>query len=259
MWSNNVSSSLVLTAAVLVSVGGIGQARAEVIDNFDTAHDYLADGVAGTVWNGLLNAGNASAVDANTSNAGQLTITTNGNTTAWDGGGQSGPMLYQEVTGDFVASVTISSGDANNFNVASLLARNPSTVTTAADESFYSVNYNFFGATPGVQRRNVNPGSTTKFDTTTVAVGAPTMLQIERTGDDFLASYSTDGGANWIAMGSAVTKSDMPDTIQIGLAAANYGNNSFSVVFDDFVLVPEPASLGLLALGALAMMPRPRR
>src|SRR5690606_7501012 len=139
-------------------------AEASVTDNFDSTHNYVADGVSGTIWSGVLNSANASVISANSNEPGRLVMTTNGNSTGWDGGAQTGPYLYREVTGDFIATVTVTGGTAANYNVASLLARDPS-ATTVAEENFLSANYNFFGTTPGVQSRNVVSGSTAKFDT----------------------------------------------------------------------------------------------
>lgn len=254
-----VTAISTIGVALMLSLTGKPSMASIISDDFDTTHDYLVDGVSGSSWAGVLNSASASALNASTTNAGQLTITTNGNTTAWDGNGQSGPYLYQNVTGDFVATVTVAAGDAANYNVASLIARDPS-AATSLDENFFAANYNFFGSNPGVQRRNINKGSVTKFDSTSVPVAAPVLLRITRVDDSFTASYSTNSGVDWIDMAAATTKADMPDTIQIGLAAANYGANSFSVVFDDFSLaaVPEPGSMALMLMGTALLFRRRR-
>ncbi len=256
---NTQSTFFAMTATVLTF--GMVSLLSSVAsaDSFDVGHDYLSSGVAGTDWDGINNAGNASIIDASTTNAGQLTITTNSAaTTGWDGNLQTGPMLYQQVTGDFIATVVVSSGTAANYNVGSLLARDPS-AGTVADEHFFSANYNFFG-TAGVQRRYVNAGSTTKFDSTTIPASASIMLRLTRVDDDFTAAYSTDGGTIWADMAPTTTMGSMPDTIELGLAAANYGTNSYAVVFDDFTVggVPEPSALGLLLAGAGLIVARRR-
>src|SRR5262245_38608068 len=90
------------------------QANAVIIagaaDNFDVPHNYLAAGVAGTIWDGVYTGGgsfpggNGGAVagstltaNANISNAGRLTVASAN--TAWDGAEDDGFFLFRNMPG----------------------------------------------------------------------------------------------------------------------------------------------------------------
>lgn len=66
----------------------------------DTAHNYVTDGLG--AYAGLLN-GTIQVLDANSTGSGALYLQTAG--ASWEPG--PGPLLYVEVTGDFVATVKV--------------------------------------------------------------------------------------------------------------------------------------------------------
>ena len=88
-----ISLVSMLTLSTTVQAAGFS-------DNFDTAHNYLTDGLG--AYAGMLNA-DVNALDASISRPGALYMQTTG--ASWDPG--PGPMLYVEVTGDFVATVKV--------------------------------------------------------------------------------------------------------------------------------------------------------
>ena len=105
-------------------------------DNFSVSHDYIANGLQGTPWDGLFlnfgdvpgaQAGNDNAkgatskFDANISSNAVLSIEAAGST--WAVAGNDGPFLYKVVTGDFQASVHVNSMTVINNNDAGLMAR----------------------------------------------------------------------------------------------------------------------------------------
>jgi len=107
-------------------------------DNFANAHDYLANGVAGTGWDDLYNpsavtnpvpdsayvplAGSgATVVDADISTNDMLTITSSGD--GWENGNSGGFFLFKYVPGNFQAAVHINSFDVTAYNQPGILAR----------------------------------------------------------------------------------------------------------------------------------------
>lgn len=112
-------------------------------DNFGVSHDYLAQGLETTPWDGLfLNfgdvpspnagpdnvAGQTQSLDANISNTNELSFAGLGGT--WRSGGNDGLFLFKIVTGDFQAQVHINAMNVLNFNAAGVMARlfnNPAT------------------------------------------------------------------------------------------------------------------------------------
>src|SRR4030042_3497048 len=85
--------------------------QAEVfIDDFNTPHDYLTNGVEGTIWDdffGLLPGETVTALNASIDRPGQLFISSQNGVwdTPWN---PLGPFLYKVVNGDFIATVKVS-------------------------------------------------------------------------------------------------------------------------------------------------------
>src|SRR5438874_1185837 len=83
-------------------------------DNFGTAVNYVTNGVAGTIWDGIylganeFSGGNVAGgpgstlvADANLTAANILNIQTT--QTDWEGGGDDGFFLFKKISGDFTA------------------------------------------------------------------------------------------------------------------------------------------------------------
>lgn len=103
----------------------------------------------------------------------------------------------------------------------------------------------FFGG-PGTQNNKGGPGTGTfasdVFHTLTV--------ELDTTG----ASWVASGFINGIQIGDSHTFASNPSIMNVGLNAG--GGSGYSYTFDNFVLVPEPASLALLGLGGLMLLSR---
>jgi hypothetical protein len=105
-------------------------------DAFTNNQDYIANGLEGSEWDGLVlnfgdipgaNAGPEAAkgattiFNANVSSNGVLSIQAAGS--SWNNAGNDGPYLFKFVTGDFQASVHVHAMDAINANDVGLMAR----------------------------------------------------------------------------------------------------------------------------------------
>jgi hypothetical protein len=107
-------------------------------DEFSVNHDYLANGVGGTGWEGAYNttastnpvpdspyvagAGDQTSVaDANISSNGVLTVTQYG--LGWENDNSGGYFQFKYVPGDFQMAVHINALEANAYNQPGLLAR----------------------------------------------------------------------------------------------------------------------------------------
>ncbi len=111
-------------------------ARAQMLytDSFNNSINYLTNGIAGTIWDGvyfgagefnntgILGPGATVQCDANIIAAGTLTLQTTG--TAWENADDDGFFLFKVVPGDFSAVVhVVSPFDASAYNTAGLQAR----------------------------------------------------------------------------------------------------------------------------------------
>ena len=130
------------TANVTAIYAGIAGTNAVTVespvftDNFSVPHSYITNGLIGTSWDGeYLNlgdvpgsqvfagagAGQTFDLDADISNTNILSLNAAGS--SWEGVGDDGPFLFKIVTGDFQASVHITTMNNINFNAAGLMAR----------------------------------------------------------------------------------------------------------------------------------------
>jgi hypothetical protein len=237
-------------------------------DDFETPHNYLTDGLG--VYYGMLN-GTISVLDANTSRPGSLYIESGNN--AWEPG--PGPLLYVNVTGDFVATVKVTDFAGTLaapmlHNYAGIMARNPA--SDGGAENWVSVDY--FPTWTGFIAWNTTNGARTEHgqtagrwtgaDTYAIAAQYP-YLQLERKGSNFYPRISADG-VNFIPLtdpsyqgiydGSqnplVISRPDLPQTLQIGLHQATSSADTGYATFDDFSIISiitpvDPGNEGLIA------------
>ncbi len=231
----------VYLVCVSLILGAAGTGGAAVFrDNFETAHDYLADGVTGTSWDGIIGADDgqtASAVNASTGRPGQLFLESAG--AYWhEPWNPLGPFLYKMVEGDFVATVKVAEYAGTvaapvYHNTCGLMAR-ARPEDAGNGEDWVSLDYfpiwncgNFVrSADENVRTENGHNG---------MAFNLHPWLQIERQGGTFHFRTSADG-ITWTAMAqSPLTRADLADVpLQVGLFQGTYSAASGSAAFDEF-------------------------
>ncbi|MEN6577898.1 MAG: hypothetical protein ABFD90_16255 [Phycisphaerales bacterium] len=243
-----------LISLVLVLMAGTSAQAAKFSDNFDTPHNYLTDGLG--AYAGMLSTG-IDVLDASTTRPGALYMQTTG--MSWDPG--PGPMLYVEVTGDFVATVKVvdfagTLAEPLFNNDCGIAARDPAGVEGA--ENWVAMNY-FPTWTAFIARSTVNSargefgattGTWTGDDTFAIVAQYP-YIQLQRKGADFHFRISSDGvnfipltdpGYQGIYDGTqtplVINRPDLPETLQVGLINATYDVTTGYVAFDDFTVVP---------------------
>jgi hypothetical protein len=142
--SGVVSGMAVGSTTAVVVYGGVTNTVALTVraptfkENFSVDHDYLANGVTGTTWDGVYRQGvdtnevpnsefvpgageGTTLADANVSSNNVLTITAAGS--GWEENNAGGFFLFKYVPGDFQAAVHINSYDIAGYNQPGLLAR----------------------------------------------------------------------------------------------------------------------------------------
>ena len=246
---------IVLACLAILAVQTLARAGS-LTNNFDNAFDYLANGVPGSMWDGVYlgygdiyggnDAGDVGySLQANeTANPGYLTVQSS--QTDWAGTGDDGFFLYKVVAGDFDVSVqNVSPFDNTPYHMGGLMAR----AFTASGphwgmpyggaENWQDIfRFQEFGigediryATNGVDHDAyiTVPGGST--DTT-----SSRYFRITRVGDVFSFYTKTNQTDSWSFNGS-LTRSDLAGVpMQVGIADASFGSSMPVTYYTDFEL-----------------------
>ena len=208
-----------------------------IVDSFDKSHNYLTDGVSGTIWDGYIGQGTGETItelNASQIASGQLYMSSQNS--RWEPGWVDlGPFLYRIVEGDFSATVHVTDASATNWNSAGLMARAATDSAGGAGEDFESIEY--FQAISQNMARTIDNGSESEFGRTGDFMS---YLRLRRVGNDFHHEYSADG-TNWITIsGSPINRADLDGLpMQVGIAHATYSSNLCYFQFDDFSIEVE--------------------
>ena len=237
--------------------GGGGAVRAGIFtDNFDTPHDFLADGIVGTGWDGFLGAAageTASAINASMDRPGELYLASAGG--YWsDPWTPLGPFLYKVIRGDFVATVRVSdyAGTAAAgvyYNNCGLMARVATNADAGAGEDWISIDYFPLYGVGNIVRYANNGARSEDVGGNGTGWNGHRYLQLERVGDTFYLRTSTDG-ENWVDYPDAgFTGLNRPDlnglAVQVGVHQATFTSSAGYAAFEDLrVEGPLVISLG---------------
>jgi len=207
-------------------------------DSFDDPHNYLTEGVAGTIWDGFVGMDDGETVsqlNASQTTPGALYISSVDSwwEPDWD---PLGPFLYRNVKGDFTATVRVLNASSGQWNCAGLAARVPDDIDGGAGEDFEAIDY--FQAISQHIARTVDNGIETEF-----ALASPLAqyLRLRRVGNLFYHEYSYDG-FTWRIMGDSPKRRDDMEgqTLQVGIQHATYSATEGYFEFDDFTLDIDP-------------------
>jgi hypothetical protein len=233
------------------------------VDNFDTAHDYVVNGLPGTGWEGLyLNYGDhpgepvdgdgkalTSVCNASITSNDVLTVTAKG--TDWAGPTDDGFFLHKYVSTDFQMAVHITSLQRRGYQFAGLMARAFNNSGTAGqDGAAYSPstgaaseNWVFFGefgeygdstearfATNGVDNELAN------FDGDNGDNFWLLMRRVNST--NFLFYRKVNAADPWSPQPSqTIVRPDFNGVLlQAGLFESMYSGGTGTVQFDSFML-----------------------
>ncbi len=230
-----------LLCVPLVLIVAVAAQAAVFSDNFETAKDYLADGVTGTGWDGFLGLGageTAAAINASIARPGQLYLESVGAAlnSPWTA---MPPFLYKVVEGDFIATVKVTdyAGTPETpvyHNNAGLMVRAFPDGTVGPGENWVSLDY-FPIWNCGNFVRSADDGIRTEHGHNGRAWNLNPWLQIERRGNRFHLRTSADG-VTWTEMAqSPLTRNDLAQIpLQVGVFQSAYSDNPAYAAFDEF-------------------------
>ena len=252
--------------AAFVPVASSVISAATFVDNFNLARNYLASGVAGTIWDGMytgagsfpggnvgLGPGSTLLANANITGAGVLTVqSVNG---GWQDTEDDGFFLFKNVTGDFQMSVHVVSPFSNTqYNTAGLLVRAAGTggaPWNGAENDLSIFRFDEFGI--GNWIMNTINGASGQM---TQVSDSNYWVRIDRVNGTTFNFYQKALASDpWQLIPN--TTVDRPDlaglTLQVGIAQAGYTSSPTQAQFGDFQLatveVPEPAAATLIWVG----------
>lgn len=247
-----------LLSVLVVSLGAYttNASATTITDDFIASHDYLSQGVEGTIWDGILHADNAASIDSNSTNAGKLTILLTGTASGYGDGMvySNAPFLYKNVdlSQNFTVQAKTSGAVFLGYDVLGLMVYKGA-------YNYVSMNQNYFGdtaETAAVETRTVIDGSQTGQ---TVATGIDHYLKISWTAatSTFNLSCSADG-TNWIGS-TDIVRTELTGSAYAGIYFGDYTATTSGeriAQYDSFSLttVPEPASIAVLATGLIGLL-----
>lgn len=246
----------------LIFLAGPTLVKADSItNNFDNSFDYFANGVAGSMWDGVYlgfgdvpggnngDGNNGYTLQANeTAFPGYLTI--QDSETDWSGNGDDGFYLYKVVAGDFDVSVENSQPFANPpYHFSGLLARaytangphwgapyggaeNWLNITRFNE---YSIGDQVRYATNGndVQISAPNNSGSPAYNSET---GDNRYFRITRVGDTFTFYDRTNQTDTWV-LEQIITRPDLHGVpMQVGIEDASFGSSTPTTYYTDFEL-----------------------
>lgn len=189
---------------------------------------------------------------------------------AWLNNRSYAPFLTQAVPSTEPANyeidteVTMNGGSANTDTIGGLIVLG----TTNNGQYPFTVSLGLQnGSTFGAGNTSIQfqvPGNTLDLFNvpSTTPTGGPVYLQLVRNGDTWTANYSLTSNTSWTTLGS-VTDSNLngQNSTSVGLFTKAWSTNSALGTFNYFnsSVVPEPSSVGVLALGGLGLLLAARR
>ncbi|MBN2513081.1 MAG: DUF1349 domain-containing protein [Sedimentisphaerales bacterium] len=216
-------------------------------DGFNEPHNYLTSGASGTVFdNYFVNGGVSgtqngviSTLDTNTT-IGTLRFATSN--TNWEHGDDDGALLWHYFTGDFTAKVQITDGKfqsmqgQSDYLSAGLMARSDN----AGNRDWIALfGFDHPEWNQTYMLRSTDGGSSATYGGLNQSLSSFKWQRLVRTGNTFTAYYSADNVTWW--QFAQVTRPDMPSTVQVGLAVAQFGSNTGWVEFDNLSITAPKA------------------
>jgi hypothetical protein len=269
------------TANVTATYAGISGTNTVTVhspaftDNFSLPHDYITNGLMGTSWDGeYLNFGDVPGAQvyagagsgetfelaADVSNTNALFLNAAGS--SWEGVGDDGTFLFKILTGDFQASVHITTMNNINFNAAGLMARlfddTGSATQGAAGGNGGETHLNWWKVQAGALSARFTLDGNAPTDLPGIAASDSWLLlqRVNSTNFFFYEAPTNNEGAWSLAATFVVPEAANSAPMEVGIAEQMNTGSDGTAEFDTFMLdgvgiasptgvLPPPAAIGL--------------
>jgi pectate lyase len=160
---------------------------------------------------------NGSATANDTGDA--VTITAHGSFSSSD---QAFHFVYADVAGDFAIVARLDAVDFGGLTSTSARAGllfTPDLIPTGNDFLYAGAMVRASGDYRRTQR--LTAGSDSGTSSVSVSGDGETYMRLSRTGNDFLAEFSLDGGQSWAAASARTFPDGLPELLHVGLALSS--------------------------------------
>ncbi len=249
----------------LITCCTLSTAQAVLTDDFSVAHDYLAAGVGGTIWDGILNPGNATTMNT-TGVAGTLEISVGPGINV-----PNHPLLYIDAVGDFEATVEFKDFNlATNWSMSSLQAYAEPMANGVAGMDIMEIRLMTpadYDRTQGVDWLNgaeKGAGEAGGEGTYWVPFAGYKMVRQNNEFQMYVRDNVNDAGDDpnlWTTYGRGpMVREDLDGIpVKVGLSFFTIVATTGAQHFDNFTFIPEPATMSLLGIGGLVALIRRRK
>ena len=262
-----IATRVKLIAVILAFSAAVTLARGQAAfkDDFSAPVNYLSNGVAGTIWDGIylgageiarpmgiwMGPGSVSVADAGITKPGTLSISSL--QTDWENDSDDGVFFFKVITGDFDMSVEVVGpidSRAHNFPGLMVRAFGTNGAPSADGKENFLVWARFDEYSIANMLKNETDGK--KRDTREGTYpNSNYWLRIQRAGNEFKLSEKASAGDAWSQVGS-VTRADFAGRpLQVGIEHADFdGGRTLKAAYRNF-------SLTLSNMGPFAAAPLP--
>lgn len=230
------------------SAGGTGGTSCAFSDDFEGATlDACWTTLNGTPSAPLIQIAQSGGALQLTANDGQNGVWYNGSTKS---------LVYKLVTGDFKVTTTARPRKRTNANqaptlplhVGGIMARSPSSSGGQTENYVFTMVGSNELAQPGVEIKSTTNGQS-QWDEPVWSDPLAAELRLCRIGTSFYAYKRPASGGTWVlsdhdGQPAAISRPDLPPTLQVGLALNFSGPNNDLAVSFDAILLDVPASVG---------------
>jgi hypothetical protein len=251
------SANITATYAGISGTNSVSVHNPVFTDNFALPHDYITNGLLGTSWDGeYLNygdvpgaqefagagAGKTTTLNADISNTNNV-LSLDAAGSSWEGIGDDGPFLFKIVTGDFQASVHITTMSVINFNAAGLMARlfddSGSATQGAAGGNGGETHVNWWKVQDGAlsARYTLDGGAPTDVAGLSSSDTWLLLQRVDSTNFYFYEAPTNNAGEWSLAATFVVPEAANNAPMEVGIAEQmNTGSDSENTEFDTFML-----------------------